>query len=146
MTDEVTPVAPATDILDELFTTDTDLERQGRVFYYGPETWVKLARAGGDNLKFLKAWERECQPYQEQIARNILDESIMQRIIAKVFSETVVLSWGGIAVEGKANVPCTPENIVKKMMSNKNLTNDWFTKATTLSNFRKASLDAAIKN
>src|SRR5262245_16463361 len=109
------------DDFDKLFMTDSSLERDGVIFYASPDTWVKLARAGGDNAKFTRIWEEKTRPYQAQITANVLSADIMARVIAETFAEAVVLEWSGITVDGVVNAPCTKENVIKKMLSNKNL-------------------------
>ena len=100
------------------FKTDPELERKGILIEYGfndrtgAPIAFRIARAGGGNAQFQKRLEADMKPYRRQIQTDTLDNKVAERILRKVFAETVVLGWENVDDENGAELPFTVENCV----------------------------------
>lgn len=104
--------------LYEQFQTDKTLEKEGIFLEYGTNSKGKpirfrIARAGGANVKFAKRLEAELKPFNYQLKNGSLDPELGNKLLRKVFAETVVLGWEGVEDENGQDMPFNAENCVK---------------------------------
>jgi hypothetical protein len=85
--------------LSKQFKTDRSAETDGVVLDYGDGVWIRIARAGGANKKYLRALERLGRKYRRQIQLETLPEEVARKLFRETYAETVVLGWGGITQE-----------------------------------------------
>ena len=78
--------------LKKQFKTDDNLETKGVVIQYGG-TRVRIARAGGANIGYKKALEKEMKPHRRALAANVMDNDQALPILQRVFAKHVVLDW-----------------------------------------------------
>jgi hypothetical protein len=110
------------------FKSDESLEKQGILIQYGDNskglpTCIRIARAGGSNVQFQKRMEAEVKPYRRQIQTETIDTKLVEKLVKKVYAETVVLGWEHVEfpvldAEGNATgaveeLPYTPANCVR---------------------------------
>src|SRR4051794_17651845 len=98
----------------EALGSDADKETNGItvVWFNGSvEIKIRLARAGGANVAFNKAWERETRSMRRSgvdMAR--LDLKEQHALIRRVYISTVILGWEGVFDENEQEIPYTREN------------------------------------
>jgi len=86
----------------EKFATDKKLEQSGIVLDYGDGLELRIARAGGSNVKFEKVVQQKMKKYDRLVKNDLLDPSQMREVMREVLAETVVLGWSGVTDrEGK---------------------------------------------
>lgn len=122
--------------LKQQFKTDETLETKGVVVQYG-QTRIRIARAGGANVAYKKALEKEMKPHRRALAANVMSNEQAMPILQSLFAKHVVVDWnvecpvdgqdqwvrgidpedvGQPAVErevlAESLLPVTPENIL----------------------------------
>lgn len=87
--------------LYDAYKTDKDAEQNG--VWTDPEAGVsfKLARMGGANSKYQRALAQAMKPHMREAQLGLLEESVADPIMQKVFIETVLLGWKSYDDEGK---------------------------------------------
>ena len=87
--------------LKNQFKTDESLETSGVVIQYG-STRIRIARAGGSNIAYKKALEKEMKPHRRALAANVMDNEQALPILQRVFAKHVVVDWNEeCLVDGK---------------------------------------------
>lgn len=76
----------------DLFRTDTDLELKGKWVGYGPSMFL-IARAGGANVQFTKAYSAAMAPYQRQQRLGKFSEEDARDVMVGPFVDYCVLDW-----------------------------------------------------
>jgi len=79
----------------EKFGTDKTLEQEGIILDYGDGMEMRIARAGGSNVKFEKAVQVKMRKFGLQAKHDLLDPAQMREVMREVLAETVVLGWTG---------------------------------------------------
>lgn len=74
------------------FQTDKDLERNGIVVDYG-EFRVTVARAGGNNKRYLKLLDAKMKPYKRAYETDTLSNEIAVKILHEAYAQGVVTNW-----------------------------------------------------
>ncbi len=95
------------------FATDKNAEQQGVTLDYGDGLEIKIARAGGSNVRFEKAVQARMRKYELQSKHGLLEPEQMRTIFREVLAETVVLGWSGVTDREGNTLPFTKENCVK---------------------------------
>lgn len=106
--------------LYKMFATDKDAEKDGVWMNLGPvsdepgspDMKIKIARAGGGNVKFEKVRERVFKPYRHQIDNQVLNEEIAQRLLRELYADAVVLGWENITDPDGNPLECTTANCI----------------------------------
>jgi hypothetical protein len=67
------------------FQTNESLEKEGVILNYGKNSKgvnidIRIARAGGHNLKFAKVAEQVLKPYRRQIANETADREVTKKV------------------------------------------------------------------
>ena len=136
------------------FQTDSKLEQEGIYIDYGSFR-VKIARAGGHNLRYTKALEAAVQPYKRMIATNSLEEGIGNAIMHDVYARTLVLNWetrrdnewvSGIEAEDGSVLPFSPENVILTFQKLPDLFADIQAQAQNQSLYRREIMEGDAKN
>src|SRR3546814_10059117 len=65
----------------KMFQTDKGLETEGIWYNFDKTTGFRLARAGGANMKFVKALEERTRPYRRQIEDNTIDPELANGLL-----------------------------------------------------------------
>lgn len=75
------------------YSMDRDAENNGVEIDYGDAGRIWIARAGGSNVAFKKAFESFQDKYGNQIRLGTLDESVAQKELATIYAKTVIRKW-----------------------------------------------------
>ena len=128
------------------FKTDKKAEQEGIILDYGDGITIKIARAGGSNLKFEKAVQAKMRKYGLQAKHDLLEPEQMRTIFREVLAETVVLGWTGFD-DGEGNVlTCTQENVLKVFTDLPDLFDDVLEQSRKSSLFKNNLLEAEAGN
>ncbi len=132
--------------LYEMYETDPDMETGGVILNYGDGIRIKIARAGGANAAFTKAFERYTRPYRKRMESGTLAEDVANELLVQVFAETVVLDWEGVTDRKGDLLAYSVENCVKLFNDLPDLFADVKESAMTVSTFRQEEMEDDIKN
>ena len=78
------------------FATDMNVERDGVVLSYGKNSKnkdinIRIARAGGANIRYTKLLEAAIKPYRRQLQNETMDNGVAEDITMRVYAQSVVL-------------------------------------------------------
>lgn len=86
----------------DAYETDKTKELEGVPFKKGNLGTFIIARAGGQNMAFIKAVEEKTRGLREEISSEELDPEVGNKLLIEAFAEGIVLGWKGIKTrEGK---------------------------------------------
>lgn len=130
-----------------LFATDTTKEVQGVTIQYG-DIWVRLARMGESNKRFVKLLEEKTRPFRAMIANDVdLPEDTSKEIMHTVFAESILLGWGDFDEAGKPrDLEYSPADGVAEFKAQPDFFTFVRTQANKMENFRKTAEEADVKN
>lgn len=134
------------------FETNKDLERTGiRIEYHDendvdgkPATFL-IARAGGSNIAYQKALDRETRHLRRALATDNVSMDTMNRINRKVFIETCLLGWENMTGKDGKELVLTKANAETLFTDLPDLYNDLVRQASTVGLYR-ASAEEDEKN
>jgi hypothetical protein len=131
--------------MKKLFGTSEDAEKEGVWIDYG-DIRVKVARAGGRNVKYQKVLEAESKPHKRALQTDSMPEDQARAMLMRVYSKTVVLDWENVD-DGEGNIiPCTEENILAMFKEFPDFFLEIKNMADGVALFRDEELDADAKN
>lgn len=138
----------------DMFSADKAKEADGIWLDFGTFR-IKVARAGGSNVKFAKIVEEKTRPYRRAIEQNLMQPAAAERVMAECFAESVVLNWqvqvedqwvdGMHSPEGEI-VPYSKAAVVQTFIDLPELFGAVQTEAGKLANFRKTAVETEAKN
>lgn len=153
--------------LYKTFEQDTQLEQDGIEVRYDDVRFI-IARAGGSNEEFKKAFTERVKPFQSQIKRGTMDDDTAAELMADVYADTVVKSWGSIERNEKGEkvkvkggiwkwipkvpdrdgnlMPFTKENVMQVLLDLPELFKDLQFMASEASNYRRQAEEDDAKN
>lgn len=113
--------------LFKAFKTNSTLESDGIWLEYGQNSKgdpirVRIARAGGTNVRFSKVLERLTRPHKKAIEMGLLDNETAQKLFQEAYAEAVVLDWQGVEDENDQQIPFSKDAAVKLFQD----LPDWF--------------------
>lgn len=144
------------------YRTSSTLETKG-ILLEEPDFRIRIARAGGKNVKFKQVTEREMRPLRRAIQLGQVSEELSQQKMAKILAEAVILQWQSRDLEGPENldeaewldgiidpdtlelVEDTVENRTRALTAAPELANYIFEQAKDTTLFRE-DLEADVKN
>lgn len=137
--------------LYEMFKTDERHEKEGVEIVYGDNSKgvpvvIKIARAGGANIKYAKSLERRCKPYRRQIQNETIDPKFAEQLIMETFAESVILDWSGVEDEFGNDLPFSFENCVKLFKDLPDLWADIQSQSQKMALFRQELREEDLKN
>lgn len=100
------------------FATDKALEQDGIVLDYGTNSknqpvQIRIARAGGSNVRFAKVLEQKMRPYKRAIANETMDNKVVERLLVEAYADAVILDWTGVEDREGNALDFTRDNVVK---------------------------------
>lgn len=95
------------------FGTDKKAEQEGIILDYGDGMEIRIARAGGSNVKFEKAVQQKMRKYGLQAKHDLLEPEQQREIFREVLAETVVLGWKGFTDPDGKPLDFTKDNVIK---------------------------------
>lgn len=133
------------------FATDKNVERDGVVLSYGKNSKnknieIRIARAGGANIRYTKLLEAAIKPYRRQLQNETMDNGVAEDITMRVYAQSVVLGWEGVEDENSNDMEFTVENCMKLFKDLPDLWSDIQSQATRAALFRQDILEADAKN
>ncbi len=133
------------------FATDKNVERDGVVLSYGKNSKnknieIRIARAGGANIRYTKLLEAAVKPYRRQLQNETMDNGVAEDITMRVYAQSVVLGWEGVEDEKGNDMEFTVENCMKLFKDLPDLWADIQSQATRAALFRQDILEADAKN
>jgi ABC-type nitrate/sulfonate/bicarbonate transport system ATPase subunit len=127
------------------FSSDVELESRGVVLDFGNGEWVRIARAGGGNKKFLRLFEQLIKPHRRSISLGSMDDKKAEEVMHTVFAKTVVLDWH-ITGEDGADIPFSVENVVKVFQDLPEFFGNIKVEAENRANFKREQQEEESKN
>ena len=133
------------------FATDKNVERDGVVLSYGKNSKnkdinIRIARAGGANIRYTKLLEAAIKPYRRQLQNETMDNGVAEDITMRVYAQSVVGGWEGVEDENGNDMEFTVENCMKLFKDLPDLWADIQSQATRAALFRQDILEADAKN
>ena len=134
--------------LYDAFSTDRKAEVEGVILEYPDcgDVEIRIARAGGENKRYLKALERIQKKYRSQLRTDTLSIEQARRIHQEVFAETIILGWKNVTDRDGNDLPFTRENCLKLFQDLPALWEDIFEQANSITLFRESLREEAAKN
>jgi hypothetical protein len=129
------------------FKTDPEAEVKGIVLDFG-DYWVRIARAGGANTAFIKAFEAALKPVRRAMELGTLSEAKAQEIGFGTFADHIVLDWGGEGMVDENGNPLerTRENVIKLFYDLPDFFLEIKKHAEDRANFRRKAREEESKN
>lgn len=133
------------------FATDPRAEKEGVRFEIGVNSKgetiaFQIARAGGQNTRYLKAVEAKTKPYRMQIQAGTLDNELAAKLMREVFAESVVIGWDGVEDENGQPLQYSPEAAATLFEQLPELYALLQEQAQNVALYRKDVLDGVAKN
>lgn len=126
--------------------TDSDLEANGITLDFGDYGKFQVARAGGANQAYNARSAAVLKPYRRQIDVGAMTEERLRELLAVPFAETVIKGWEGVTDRDGNDLPFTRENCIQILKDLPALFDTIREHATSVSNYRKEEVEAAVKN
>lgn len=134
--------------LYEAFSTNKKAEVEGIILEYpdcgGAE--IRIARAGGENKKFLRAIEKAAKRHRSQIRTDTLGVDTNRRIMQEVYAETVILGWENVTDRDGNPLPFNKENCLQLFQDLPALWDDIVEQANSIALFREHVREESAKN
>lgn len=128
------------------FATDGDAESQGVWLDYGSAGRVRVARAGGSNVRFTRRLEAFGKKYKRQIELEILDDSVAEKELIQIYADTVILGWEDVKGRDGKDLPFSKPNVVQLLTDLPELFRDIREQSTRLALFRELEDGEAAGN
>ena len=128
------------------FKTNKAAEQEGIILDYGDGQTIKIARAGGSNIRFEKAAQAKMRKFSLQAKHDLLEPVQMRTIFREVLAETVVLGWTGFTDEEGKPLSFSKENVVKVFTDLPDLFDDVLEQSRKASLFKENILEDEAKN
>ena len=128
------------------FNTDKKLEQEGVVLDYGDGMEIRIARAGGSNVKFEKALQAKSRKFGLQVKHDLLDPDQMREIMREVLAETVVLGWSGMTDREGNPLPFSKDNCIQVFKDLPDLFDDVLEQSRKAALFKVTVLEAEAGN
>jgi len=128
------------------FATDKKAEQEGIILDYGDGLKIRIARAGGSNIKYEKLVQAKLRKYERQRQLDLLDIDTLRPILREVYAEAVVLGWEGVTDRDGNEIPFTKANAIKLFEDLPDLFEDIVVQAQKAALFRQNILEAEAGN
>lgn len=133
------------------FKTDGNLEKEGIVLDYGPNSsgkpmQIRIARAGGTNIAFSKSFERHTKPYRRMFQTGVIDDALSQQVMRQVYVDSVILGWENIEDENGKELAFTSDNVNKVLTDLPDLFVDIVEQSKNAALFRATIRESDLKN
>ncbi|AEP08887.1 hypothetical protein [Micavibrio aeruginosavorus] len=129
------------------FTTDKNLESgKGVDLDYGASGIITIHRAGGSNQKYAKVASAKLKPYARQIQAKTADVDVINRVMAEIYAESIIIGWSGVSGPDGKPMKFTKENCVKLLIDLPELFVNIQQAADDFALFRAEQLEEDAKN
>jgi hypothetical protein len=130
--------------LEDMFGTNTDLEREGVWETFG-DVAIRIASAMAGNPEFVKAQERVFRSKRRLIEADALSIAQFQELTVKVYAEAIVKDWRNLTFKGE-ELPYSRENCVRVLTALPALLDAIAKIANSRGTFQGRDLEADAKN
>lgn len=117
---------------------------------------VTIARAGGRNLAFAKAYERKMRPHRRQLATGTLADVVADKLMHELYAESIILDWehlegdtwkqGVIDPETRELLPPVAGSYARVFQCLPDIFQDIREQASNAANFRAEQLETEAGN
>jgi hypothetical protein len=133
------------------FKTDENVEKDGVWLQYGlasngKYTSIRIARAGGSNMKYQRLLEKKTKPYRRQLQMDMADEKVIESVLIEVYAEAVILDWENVEGPDGQMIPFSKENCIKLLRDLPDLFADIREQSTKNALFRAEIREQDAKN
>lgn len=128
------------------FATDKKLEQEGIVLDYGDGLELRIARAGGSNVKFEKVVQLKMKKYDRLVKNDLLDPGQMREVMREVLAETVVLGWKGVTDRQGNDIPFSKEACIQLFKDLPDLFDDVLEQSRKANLFKESILEEEAGN
>lgn len=137
--------------LYDTFATDKDSETSGVWLQFGETDEglpirIKVARAGGSNVKFRQKIAAIYKPFRTAIQNGSISPEKLDAMTAKGYAGTVVIGWENIADQNGNILEFNDDNVVKLLTDLPDLFTRIIEYATDMATFQDENREAAVKN
>lgn len=129
----------------DVFETDENLEAKGIRVRIADSVFI-VARAGGSNERFRKVAEAKTRPIRRRIETNTIEVDEMNRIMAEIFAESVLLGWEDVYDKQGNPMTFSRDNAVRLLLDLPDLFQVLQEESKTLANFKALELEGDAKN
>jgi hypothetical protein len=131
----------------ETFGTDKDLESgKGVDLDYGKDGIITIHRAGGSNRKYAQVASAKLKPYSRQIYNKTVDQDVIERVMAEIYAEAVIIGWKDVVGKDGKMLKFTTENVVNLLLNVPELFSDIQKASDDVAIFRKQEMEEDAKN
>ena len=133
------------------FATNPSIEREGVLLEYGSTDdgkpiRIRVARAGGANIKFTRLMEAKTKPYRRQIQAGTVDRVVLERLAREVYAEAVVIGWENVQNEDGEPMVYSVPTCIALFEKLPDLYEDIVEQSTRMALFRAEILEEDSKN
>lgn len=128
------------------FGTDKKAEQEGIILDYGDGMEIRIARAGGSNVKFEKSVQQKMRKYGLQAKHDLLEPEQQREIFREVLAETVVLGWKGVTDRDGNDLPYSKDNCIQLFKDLPDLFDDVLEQSRKSSLFKQNLLEVEAGN
>ena len=133
------------------FQTDKNVEKEGVVLTYGMNSKnkpieIRIARAGGANVRYNKLLEAATKPYRRQLQNETMDNELAEQITQKVYAQSILLGWENVEDENGVELSFNVDNCMKLFKDLPDLWSDIQIQSTRAALFRAQILETDSKN
>lgn len=128
-----------------MFSSNADKEAAGIWKQIGATSYL-IARAGGNNEKFLKVVKDKFLPFQSAINSDTLPKAVAKQLAVEAFVGTILLDWKNFVDRDGTELPFTKENALRVLTDLPELFTTLSKEAQSLANFQDQQLEEAAKN
>jgi hypothetical protein len=130
----------------EKFATDKKAEQEGIMLDYGDGLEIRIARAGGSNIKFEKVVQQKFKKYDRLLKNDLLETEQMREVMREVLAETVVLGWNGVTDKEGNPLTFNKENCIQLFKNLPDLFEDVLEQSRKSALFKQTLLEAEAGN
>lgn len=127
--------------LHDLYGTDASKETGGEWVDIGGAKF-KIARAGGNNTRYLKDVQKRLKPYRTLIASDNMPPDQVLRLMRESYVETIVTDWASVDGSDGQPIPYSKEAALKIFEELPNLFNEIMNVAGSFAHFQAKTAEA----
>jgi hypothetical protein len=134
--------------LYKLFKTKDEYEQSGVWLDFGSDIRIKVARAGGKNIKFISKYNKLMRKYGRAIDYDNMSEEESLQALAELFADTIILDWSNVTDENGIPLEFNRMNVIKVLKDLPDLFAIIRAEANKPSNFKDKDeyIEEAVKN
>lgn len=133
------------------FASDKQVEKDGVWLEYGMNSHdqpirIRVARAGGGNVRYTKAFEVHSKPFRRLIQTGNMDDESSRRMMTKVYVDAVIRDWEGVEDRDGNPLEFSRENVEQVLTDLPDLFADIIQQSQNSQLYREEILEADAGN